>query len=35
DDKAAEPAPAIDASAKASAKPATQSTPWQVLLRHR
>ncbi|WP_183141313.1 DUF748 domain-containing protein, partial [Pseudomonas savastanoi] len=33
DDKAAEPAPAIDASAKASAKPATQSTPWQVLLR--
>ncbi|WP_054994872.1 DUF748 domain-containing protein [Pseudomonas ficuserectae] len=33
DDKAAEPAPTTDASAKASAKPATQSTPWQVLLR--
>ncbi|MDU8455940.1 DUF748 domain-containing protein [Pseudomonas syringae group sp. J254-4] len=31
DDKAAEPAPATEASAKA--KPATQSTPWQVLLR--
>ncbi|WP_199738594.1 DUF748 domain-containing protein [Pseudomonas amygdali] len=33
DDKAAEPAPTTDASAKASAKPPTQSTPWQVLLR--
>ncbi|WP_193601270.1 DUF748 domain-containing protein [Pseudomonas syringae] len=31
DDKAAEPDPATEASAKA--KPATQSTPWQVLLR--
>ncbi|WP_236489545.1 DUF748 domain-containing protein, partial [Pseudomonas syringae] len=33
DEKAAEPAPATEASAKASAQPVAQSKPWQVLLR--
>ncbi|KPY24631.1 hypothetical protein ALQ60_03875 [Pseudomonas syringae pv. papulans] len=33
DEKAAEPAPATEASAKASDQPVAQSKPWQVLLR--
>ncbi|POP77079.1 hypothetical protein CXB37_08465 [Pseudomonas syringae pv. syringae] len=33
DEKAAEPAPATEAPAKASAQPVAQSKPWQVLLR--
>ncbi|WP_186828260.1 DUF748 domain-containing protein [Pseudomonas syringae] len=33
DEKAAEPAPATEASAKVSAQPVAQSKPWQVLLR--
>ncbi|QQQ49703.1 DUF748 domain-containing protein [Pseudomonas syringae] len=33
DEKAAEPAPANEAAAKASAQPVAQSKPWQVLLR--
>ncbi len=33
DEKAAEPAPATEAAAKASAQPVAQSKPWQVLLR--
>ncbi|RMM52918.1 hypothetical protein ALQ76_00759 [Pseudomonas syringae pv. atrofaciens] len=33
DEKAAEPAPATETTAKASAQPVPQSKPWQVLLR--
>ncbi|PBQ10974.1 hypothetical protein CCL23_08850 [Pseudomonas syringae] len=33
DEKAAEPAPATETTAKASAQPVAQSKPWQVLLR--